>query len=132
MYRIYKKGIIMYRYLLLLTLPAALLINGCAPVATIPQRQADAQKITLGFVQSRIKTGSSGDDVVTILGSPNIITTADNGNETWIYDKVSTDEESVTGILSEVKSRSTRTMMVIIKFDATKKVSSVQYRQTTY
>jgi outer membrane protein assembly factor BamE (lipoprotein component of BamABCDE complex) len=122
----------MYRYLLLLTLPAALLLSGCAPVATIPQRQADAQKITLGFVQSRIKAGASGDDVVTVLGSPNIITTADNGNETWIYDKVSTDEETYTGILSEVKSKSTRTMMVVIKFDASRKVSSVQYRQTTY
>lgn len=122
----------MKRYLSLLTFPVVLLINGCAPVATIPQRQADAQKITLGFVQSRIKAGSSGDDVVSILGTPNIVTTADNGNETWIYDKVSTDEESVSGIWSEVKSKSTRTMMVVIKFDATRKVSSVQYRQTTY
>lgn len=111
---------------------AIVFVSGCAPVATIHQRKAEAQKLTLGFVQSRIKVGSSGDDVITVLGTPNIITTSDNGNETWIYDKISSDEESVSGIASEVKSKSTRTMMVVIKFDAAKKVANLQYRQTSY
>jgi outer membrane protein assembly factor BamE (lipoprotein component of BamABCDE complex) len=122
----------MIKKLLILLMPIMFLQIGCAPVATIPQRQADVEKITLGFVQSKIKVGVSGEDVVAVLGSPNIVTTADSGNETWIYDKVSTDEEYVSGIWSGVKSKSTRTMMVVIRFDANKKVSSVQYRQTSY
>jgi outer membrane protein assembly factor BamE (lipoprotein component of BamABCDE complex) len=122
----------MIKKLLIVFIPTIFLQMGCAPVATIPQRQADAEKLTLGFVQSKIKAGVSGEDVVAVLGSPNIVTTADSGNETWIYDKISTDEEYVGGIWSGVKSKSTRTMMVVIRFDASKKVSSVQYRQTTY
>ena len=122
----------MIKKLLIVLMSTLFLQIGCAPVATIPQRQADAEKITLGFVQSKIKVGVSGEDVVAVLGSPNIVTTADGGNETWIYDKVSTDEEYVIGVLSKVKSTSTRTMMVVIRFDGSKKVSSVQYRQTSY
>ena len=81
----------MIKKLLIVLMSTLFLQIGCAPVATIPQRQADAEKITLGFVQSKIKVGVSGEDVVAVLGSPNIVTTEDVGNETWIYDKVSTD-----------------------------------------
>lgn len=103
-----------------------------APLAYIPQRQIDAQKFTLGFVQSKLKQGSSGDDVVSILGSPNIVTSNKDGTETWVYDKVATEEEAVGGFSSAVKVKSTRTMIVVIKFDLNGKVKDVSYRQTSY
>ncbi|MCD8378082.1 MAG: hypothetical protein LUB59_04760 [Candidatus Gastranaerophilales bacterium] len=46
------------------------------------------QNFTLGLVQSKIKVGISQEEVVSALGSPNIITKDANGKDTWIYDKV--------------------------------------------
>lgn len=61
------------------------------------------QVFTLGLVQSKIKAGISQADVVTVLGSPNIVTKDSNGKDTWIYDKVasvssSTDTANGVGI----------------------------------
>ena len=47
--------------------------------------------MTLGVVQSSIREGMDQATVATTLGSPNIVTTDANGNETWIYDKISTE-----------------------------------------
>ena len=49
------------------------------------------RKLTLGVVQSSIREGMSQADVAAALGSPNIVTTDVEGNETWIYDKVATE-----------------------------------------
>ncbi len=49
------------------------------------------QKMTLGLVQSSISKGMSQADVATTLGSPNMVTQDAEGNETWIYDKISTE-----------------------------------------
>lgn len=116
-------------FILLVTL----LVSACqAPLATIPARQIDAEKITLGNLQSKIKVGVSGDKVIEALGSPNIVTSNDDGSETWVYDKISSDSEYSKGWSTGVKTQSSRTMMVVIKFDKQKKVKDVQYRQTTY
>ncbi len=109
------------------------LVSACqAPLATIPARQVEAEKITLGNVQSKIKVGVTGDVVIEALGSPNIVTSNDDGSETWVYDKISSDSEYSKGWSTGVKTKSSRTMMVVIKFDKQKKVKDVQYRQTTY
>jgi outer membrane protein assembly factor BamE (lipoprotein component of BamABCDE complex) len=111
----------------------SLSLTGCqAPLATIPARQIEAEKITLGNVQSKIKVGVSGDVVIDALGSPNIVTSNDDGSETWVYDKVSNDSEYSKGWSTGVKANSSRTMMVVVKFDKQKKVKDVKYRQTTY
>ena len=103
-----------------------------APLATIPARQIETQKITLGSVQSKIHPGVSGDEVIAVLGSPNIITQSADKSDTWVYDKVVTESEVATGYNSAVAVHSTRTMIVTIKFGLNKLVKDVSYRQTSY
>jgi len=109
--------------------------SGCAyqaPLATIPARQIETQKITLGSVQSSVKKGASSSDVINALGSPNIVTSNQDGSEMWVYDKIVTEAEMASGQNTAVTTRSTRTMIVTIKFDKSQRVDTVSYRQTSY
>jgi hypothetical protein len=110
------------------------LLSACvqAPLAVIPARQVETQKITLGNVQRLVKVGASNTEVIEALSSPNIVTTNKDGTETWVYDKIMTEAESAVGSNSSVSVRSTRTMIVVIKFDKASRVETVQYRQTSY
>jgi len=116
-----------------LVLLGGFFLNGCqAPLATIPSRQVETAKITLGGVQSRIKQGVASAEVIDVLGSPNIVTSNPDKTETWVYDKVVTEAEVATGWSSAVTTKSTRTFLVVIKFGLDKRVESVTYRQTSY
>jgi len=53
-----------------------------------------AEELTLGLVQSKVKKGMSQGDVAQAIGSPNIASKDRDGNETWIYDKVSSETET--------------------------------------
>lgn len=103
-----------------------------APLATIPARQKETQKITLGSVQSKIHAGVASADVIAALSSPNIVTSNQDGTETWVYDKIFSESEYAEGHDSGVSVNSTRTLIVMIKFDKSSKVENVQYRQTSY
>jgi len=46
---------------------------------------------TLGKVQSSVSQGMGQDQVIASLGSPNIVTNDNHGQETWVYDKISTE-----------------------------------------
>ena len=108
---------------------------GCsspAPFATIPARQIETQKVTLGNVQMIVKKGASSADVISALSSPNIVTSNKDETETWVYDKIMTESETAHGNNGMVSVRSTRTMIVVIKFDREHRVETVQYRQTSY
>ena len=113
-------------------------IGGCAqvPLAAIPARQIETQRITLGNVQQVVKKGAANSDVIAALSSPNIITTNSDGTETWVYDKISSEAEVVGGPgfggSAAVAVKSSRTMIVVIKFDKNSKVDTVSYRQTSY
>jgi len=48
-------------------------------------------KLTLGKIQQTLKQGMSQGEIVTELGSPNMVTSDANGLETWVYDKLSTE-----------------------------------------
>lgn len=116
---------------------APFVLAGCvttqpSPLATIPARQIETQKITLGALQSRVQVGVSGDEVIQALGSPNIVTTNDDKTETWVYDKVMTETEVARDATSIAAVRSTRTFLVRIKFDRNKRVQDVSYRQMSY
>jgi hypothetical protein len=65
---------------------------GCAQTHKA-QTQGDenTNSITVGKVQRELKTGMPSSDVVSILGSPNIVTRDKNKMEVWIYDKISTN-----------------------------------------
>ena len=129
----------------------ALLLSGCGPkLATIPARQADVEKITLGSVQSRVKKGAASSVVVDALGSPNIVTSNDDGTETWVYDLIFSEEEVdasafgggiyIPGISagaggvsgSKVKTSRSKSFIVQVKFDKNNRVADVKYRQTAY
>ena len=107
-------------------------INAPVPLATIPARQVETQKITLGSVQRNVKKGASSADVVEALSSPNIVTTNNDGTETWVYDKSFSERESAFNSNTSVAVSSTRNMIVVIKFDKNHIVENVQYRQTSY
>lgn len=103
-----------------------------APLAIIPERQIQTQKITLGNVQRIVKKGASSGEVIDAIGSPNIVTSNRDNTETWVYDKIVTESEFADGNKSGVRVSSSRTMMVVVKFDSNKLVDTVQYRQTSY
>jgi hypothetical protein len=67
------------------------------------QAQPAEREFTLGLVQKELRVGMSQTDVVTALGSPNLVTRGKEGRESWVYDKVATEarvrsSEAVAGI----------------------------------
>ena len=69
------------------------LLLGCV---SVPRHQkalhsAQEREMTLGVVQKEIRVGMSQADVVTALGSPNLVTKDSEGRETWVYDKIATE-----------------------------------------
>jgi len=143
------------RFLLFTSL---ILTAGCMTAA---QHRADVQdnstdRMTVGTVQKEIRVGMSGADVASVLGSPNIVTTDEERREVWIYDKVSTEVSYSTssggissllvGIGSSIggaaagnanrsagaSSQTQKTLTVIIKFDADKKVRDFAYHTSQF
>ncbi|MCX7736181.1 MAG: outer membrane protein assembly factor BamE [Candidatus Kapabacteria bacterium] len=102
------------------------------------------KELTVGLVQKEIKKGMSGAEVAEVLGSPNIVTKDDNGNETWVYDKIATEvnysenQSSIFIFIGGVSDRSgsktvtQKTLTVVIKFDDRNKVSSFSYHATKF
>jgi outer membrane protein assembly factor BamE (lipoprotein component of BamABCDE complex) len=122
------------------------ILIGCAPktapLVSIPARQAETQKLTGGAAQM-IKKGMSGSEVIAILGTPNVLTNDKEGNETWVYDKVSNEYEFVKAQdegwifgpktqQSGVEVRTQRTLIVVVNFDSKKLVQNIRHRQTSY
>jgi len=82
--------------------------------------------------------------VVEALGSPNIVTTDENRQEVWVYDKFATDVTySASGggawlVLGSVggasgsASSSQRTLTVVVKFDQDKKVRDFAYHSSRF
>ena len=115
-------------------LTAFLLLAGCSSHYGKP---TDEEKLTVGTVQKEIRIGMAGGDVAQVLGSPNIVSSDEDRNEVWIYDKISTQYVSTdmkAGILAfgggsdiiglpslsgrqSSGASSQRTLTVVIKFD---------------
>lgn len=130
----------------IVTLTAIALLSGCAT----PMSSGD-RNLTAGTVQRQVHIGMSGAEVADVLGSPNIVTTDEVRNETWIYDKISsqvTESETrgATGTLrylevwgpiaatskSARRTSSQRTLTVIIKFDENDKVRDFAYHTSRF
>lgn len=132
--------------MVLLALP--LLFGGCQPIrdqaAAVREAQDAGSKITLGTVQREIRVGMSSADVVSVLGSPNMVTTDEQRRETWVWDKVSTESISTSSaggasILllgvsggSAVRSTTQRTLTIIVKFDSANRVRDFSYRSSSF
>lgn len=126
------------------------LLAGCS-AGQYYNPQADEQ-LTVGAVQKEIRIGMPGSQVAEVLGSPNIVSTDENRNEVWIYDKISTQyvrADVQGGILaigggSDVigaagasggqssGATSQRTLTVIIKFDEDGLVRDFAYHTSRF
>ncbi len=131
-------------------LAVILLLAGCTG-AQHYNPQADEQ-LTVGKVQAEIRIGMSGAEVAEVLGSPNIVSTDENRNEVWIYDKISTQyvrADAKAGILaigggSDVVggagasgsqssgATSQRTLTIVIKYDDAKRVRDFAYHTSRF
>jgi outer membrane protein assembly factor BamE (lipoprotein component of BamABCDE complex) len=120
----------------------------------------DKNRVTAGVVQREIRVGMSGDEVIAVLGSPNVVTTDEQRRESWVYDKFSTEtvySSSSSGVSALIfgggpvdsgivgggvgpsyrqsagaRSTTQRTLTVVIKFDASKRVRDFAYRQSSF
>jgi outer membrane protein assembly factor BamE (lipoprotein component of BamABCDE complex) len=101
------------------------------------------QEMTLGVVQRELYTGMPQADVACIMGSPNIVTRDDKGNETWIYDKISHEvkRSESSGLLLFIysgcdalskSSQHQKTLTVIIKFDENGKIDALSYHASKF
>ena len=133
-------------YVVLLALP--LLFGGCQPVreqaAAVHDAQDAGTKVTLGTVQREIRVGMTSSDVVSVLGSPNMVTTYEQRRETWVWDKVSTESNGSSSIGgasilllgvsggSAVHSTTQRTLTIIVKFDSAGRVRDFSYRSSSF
>ena len=120
-------------------------------------RSEDSDRVTVGTVQKEIIMGMSAADVAAALGSPNIVTTDEERQETWIYDKISSEvaysrsRGTVVGLIfgssgffggsaglgagsvsSGATASSQRTLTVIIKFDDVNRVRDFSYHTSRF
>ena len=122
---------------LILMVPLVLTMVGC--VAQHNNVKPD-NKLTLGKVQKEIRVGMSSSDIISILGSPNIVTTDDQRRETWVYDRISTNisqQSAVGGLIifgaaASETSTSQKSFTVIIKFDKDGKVRDLSYHSSKF
>ena len=131
-------------YNLSLVVLSCLLLAGCAQKASWHADEvarSENPNFTVGEVQRNIKKGMSGSQVAEALGSPNIVSTDENGNEVWIYDKFYTEgvvsaSNGLTFTLSDVGGGAARTsqstITVIIKYDSNNKVRDFAYHKSSF
>jgi outer membrane protein assembly factor BamE (lipoprotein component of BamABCDE complex) len=133
---------------------AVLLAAGCSAThhAADVREADDVDRVTVGTVQKEIVLGMSAADVATVLGSPNIVTTDNLRQETWIYDKISSDvtysrsSGTIVGLIfgssgggagvgttsAGSRSSSQRTLTVIIKYDGDNRVRDFSYHTSRF
>ncbi|MDR2901918.1 MAG: outer membrane protein assembly factor BamE [Lactobacillales bacterium] len=102
------------------------------------------ENITVAKAQKEIKKGMTSAEVIEAMGSPNIITTDDQGRETWVYDKISTESMNSSsqsylwlvllgmGGKNSASSTNQRTLTIVVKFDNANKVRDVAYRTSSF
>jgi hypothetical protein len=135
----------------------ALFASGCTASGHKAQVTDNAtDRVTVGVVQKEIHLGMSGAEVLSVIGSPNIVSTDTERNEVWVYDKLATDvvySDSTAGVLglifgpiggaaagvsgtgsssSGARSTSQRTLTVVINFDTSDRVSDFAYHTSRF
>jgi len=68
-----------------------LLLGAAAAQAGDEKAPAREQEFTLGLVQKELKVGMSQTEVVSALGSPNLVTRNGQGHEAWVYDRIASE-----------------------------------------
>lgn len=142
------------------TLAAAgsLVLAGCA---TAPEHRAAARdeatgRLSVGTVQREIRVGMSGAEVLAVLGAPNIVTTDAERREVWTYDRIATEtvySSSAGGVSALIlglggsllggvapgisqsagaEVRTQRTLTIILRFDAERRVRDFSYHASQF
>ncbi len=135
-----------------------LALSGCIGAQSHRQavRDDSVNKLTAGTVQREIRVGMSAAEVVSVLGSPNMVMTDSKRREVWTYDKVATERVyshssggvSILGLVvgnsaggagglggsaaSGASSTNQRTLTIIIKYDENNLVRDFQYMQSSF
>ena len=142
-----------------LAIAVCALLGGCT---TASQHRADVAgsddetQLTVAAVQRTVRVGMSGAEVLSSLGSPNIVSTDENRHEVWVYDRVGTEysySESGGGLISLIggasgsvaggvlpgyntragaNRRSQRTLTIIIHFDGERQVEDFSYHASRF
>ena len=138
------------RTLLLSTYVALItfVLAGCYPTSLAEQQKdinaakGEGDSLSIAKVQKEIKIGMSSADVVLVLGSPNMVTTDDKRRESWVYDKVSTEDMASTSsgtrflwLPADNKaavSRTQKTLTIVIKFDEKGMVRDFAYNTSKF
>jgi outer membrane protein assembly factor BamE (lipoprotein component of BamABCDE complex) len=124
-------------------------VGACAPASQHAQEVNAARqgtdRLTVGTVQREIRVGMSGAEVASVLGSPNIVTSDERRRETWVYDRISTEQaysSSAGGVnalflagvsgRSGAASTSQRTLTIIIRYDEQGRVRDFSYRSSSF
>ena len=126
----------------------AITLSGCYPTSLVDQQKdmnaakGEGDNLSIGKVQKEIRVGMSSSDVVSVLGSPNMVTTDDKRRESWVYDKVSTEAMASTskgtGFLwfpadrNAAVSRTQKTLTIVIKFDEKGMVRDFAYNTSKF
>lgn len=139
-------------------LAISLLAAGCQTAGEHRKAVQDdsADRFTVGKVQREVRVGMSSADVISVLGSPNMVSTDEERREVWVYDKISTERaySSSSGGVNALflgfgsgsgggigtgassgagaSSTSQRTITVIVKFDKSSKVRDFAYHTSRF
>lgn len=129
----------------LLVLIAASTLVGCASPPSSMDSTVPNSPFTHGNVQLTLKKGvTTQAEVLETFGAPNVATVDSDGNEVWTYQKNATvsktNENSAYGTVilfggrssSSGFEQSSRTVTLILKFDASKKVIDFKSMTTSF
>ena len=103
--------------------------------------------LTLGLIQKNVQKGLTQTDILENIGSPNIITKNNKGNEVWTYDRISNEKRSnslglyllnpfnwffIGSSNSNRSTNSSKALTVIINYDENKRVIDYSYQSIKY
>ena len=127
---------------LLLLFPSFILV-GCLNPQDVHNsvNSDDKATISVANAQRSVKVGMTGAAVAEALGSPNILSTDEEGREVWIYDRVTSSVRATAangpmtlfvGGSAAASERSQRTLTIIVKFDKQGKVRDLAYHTSKF
>ena len=133
---------------------AALLVSGCTTnwQQPPPSERSSLQRdpLSYGAVMATVKKGeTTQEDIMRVFGAPNVTTMDGDGQEVWMYDRISNASEvngwsearrfttffgleTLSAKEGGSRASSTQTLTVIITFDTRKKVRDYSARATQF
>jgi outer membrane protein assembly factor BamE (lipoprotein component of BamABCDE complex) len=127
----------------LIALAAGTLLVGCLNPQDVHDsvNGDDRSKLSVGAVQRSVKVGMTDAQVAEALGSPNIVSTDEEGRNVWIYDRVTTSVRATTangpltlfvGGSAGAAERTQTTLTIIVKYDKAGKVRDLAYHSSKF